>query len=83
MTKARQAAFDNYETTDDHGMHIVGLAKDQSGKEYYIVKNSWGEKNDYKGYIYVSKPYVLYKTTAFLVHKNALPTDLKQKLRLN
>jgi bleomycin hydrolase len=81
--KARQAAFDNYETTDDHGMHIVGLAKDQDGKEYYMVKNSWGDKNDYKGYLYVSKPYVQYKTTAFLVHKSALPTDLKQKLRLN
>ncbi|HRO42195.1 MAG TPA: C1 family peptidase [Flavipsychrobacter sp.] len=79
----RQIAYENYETTDDHGMHIVGLAKDQSGKEYYIVKNSWGEKNDYKGYIYVSKPYVQYKTTAFLVHKNGLPASLKEKLRLN
>ena len=79
----RQIAFNNYETTDDHGMHIVGLAKDQTGKEYYIVKNSWGEKNDYKGYIYVSKPYVQYKTTAFLLHKNALPSGLKDKLHLN
>jgi len=81
--QARQEAFDNYATTDDHGMHIVGLAKDQTGKEYYMVKNSWGEKNDYKGYLYVSKPYVQYKTTAFLLHKNALPSGLKQKLRLN
>ncbi len=79
----RQLAYENYETTDDHGMHIVGLAKDQTGKEYYIVKNSWGEKNDYKGYIYVSKPYVRYKTTAFLVHKNGLPASLREKLRLN
>jgi bleomycin hydrolase len=78
----RQAAYDYYETTDDHGMHIVGEAKDQNGKEYYIVKNSWGEKNDYKGYIYVSKPYVRYKTTAFLLHKDALPQDIKQKLHL-
>jgi bleomycin hydrolase len=77
--KMRQEALDNYETTDDHGMHIVGAAKDQSGKEYYIVKNSWGEKNDYKGYIYVSKPYVLYKTTAILLHKNAIPSDIKSK----
>jgi bleomycin hydrolase len=78
--KMRQEAFDNYTTTDDHGMHIVGTAKDQSGKDYYIVKNSWGEKNDYKGYIYVTKPYVLYKTTAFLLHKNAIPSDIKKDL---
>ncbi len=81
-SKARQAAFDLYETTDDHGMHIVGLAKDQTGKEYYMVKNSWGEKNDYKGYIYVSKPYVLYKTTAFLLHKNAIPSELRAKMKI-
>ena len=81
-SKARQAAFDLYETTDDHGMHIVGLAKDQTGKEYYMVKNSWGEKNDYKGYIYVSKPYVLYKTTAFLLHKNAIPSELPAKMKI-
>lgn len=79
----RQEAFDNYTTTDDHGMHIVGTAKDQTGKEYYIVKNSWGEKNDYKGYIYVSKPYVLYKTTAILLHKKAIPSDLRDKMSLN
>lgn len=78
----RQAAFDNYETTDDHGMHIVGIAKDQNGKEYYIVKNSWGDKNDYKGYLYVSKAYVQYKTTAFLLNKNGLPPDVREKLDL-
>lgn len=77
----RQKAFDNYETTDDHGMHIVGNAKDQTGKEYYIVKNSWGEKNDYKGYIYVSKAYVQYKTTAFLVHKGAVPKEILSKIK--
>ncbi len=82
-SKMRQQALDNYETTDDHGMHIVGWAKDQSGKEYYIVKNSWGEKNDYKGYIYVSKPYVLYKTTAILLHKDAIPSDIRSKLVTN
>lgn len=81
-TKMRQEGLDNYTTTDDHGMHIVGLAKDQSGKEYYIVKNSWGEKNDYKGYIYVSKPYVLYKTTAILLNKKAIPSDIKSKLSI-
>lgn len=78
--KLRQEAFDNYSTTDDHGMHIVGLAKDQTGKEYYIVKNSWGEKNDYKGYLYVTKNYVKYKTTAFLLHKKGIPTDIRKKL---
>ncbi|RYD57993.1 MAG: aminopeptidase [Sphingobacteriales bacterium] len=82
-TKMRQAAFDNYSTTDDHGMHIVGLAKDQNGKEYYIVKNSWGDKNDYKGYLYVTKPYVQYKTTAFLLHKKGIPSDMRSKLGIN
>ena len=82
-SKMRLEAFDNYTTTDDHGMHIVGLAKDQSGKEYYIVKNSWGEKNDYKGYIYVSKPYVLYKTTAILLHKGGIPSEIKSKFVVN
>jgi len=81
--KIRQEAFDNYSTTDDHGMHIVGTAKDQTGKEYYIVKNSWGIKNDYKGYIYVTKAYVLYKTTAFLLHKDAIPSDISHKLNLD
>ena len=80
--KMRQSAFDNYETTDDHGMHIVGIVKDQGGKEYYIVKNSWGEKNDYKGYIYVSKPYVQYKTTAFLLHRKAIPGTIRAKLNI-
>jgi len=76
----RQRAFDNYQTTDDHGMHIVGLAKDQDGKEYYIVKNSWGEKNDYKGYIYVSKAFFQYKTTAILLHKNGIPNAIARRL---
>lgn len=78
----RQAAFDNYETTDDHGMHIVGLAKDQNGKEYYIVKNSWGATNDYKGYLYVTKNYVKYKTTAFLLNKGGIPAGVSKKLGL-
>lgn len=78
----RQLAYDNYETTDDHGMHIVGLAQDQNGKKYYVVKNSWGDKNDYKGYIYVSKAYVLYKTTAILLHKNGVPNRLREKMNI-
>ncbi len=78
--EARQDAFDRYLTTDDHGMHIVGLAIDQNGKEYYIVKNSWGEKNDYKGYLYVSKAYVQFKSTGILLNKKGLPSDIKKKL---
>lgn len=78
----RQKAFDNYETTDDHGMQIVGVAKDQTGREYYIVKNSWGETNDYKGYLYVTKNFVKYKTTAFLLNKNAIQKNIRQKLGL-
>ena len=76
----RQAAFDNYTTTDDHGMHIIGLAKDQTGREYYIVKNSWGETNDYKGFLFVTKNFVKYKTTALMVNKGGIPTELAKKL---
>ncbi len=78
----RQAAFDNYTTTDDHGMHIVGLAKDQNGREYYVVKNSWGTTNDYKGYLHVTKNYVRYKTTAFLLNKKAIPQELRTKMKI-
>ncbi len=78
----RQAAFDDYETTDDHGMQITGVAKDQNGKEYYIVKNSWGLSNDYKGYLYVTKNYVKYKTTAFLLNKKGIPSDLRKKMAI-
>lgn len=76
----RDRAYDNFGTTDDHGMHIVGLTKDQNGKEYYIVKNSWDVNNPYDGYLYVSKAYVQYKTTAFLLHKDAVPSNLKSKM---
>jgi bleomycin hydrolase len=81
-TELRQEAFDNYQTTDDHGMQITGIAKDQNGKEYYIVKNSWGATNDYKGYLYVTKNFVKYKTTAFLLNKKGLPSDIRKKLSL-
>lgn len=77
----REDAFDNYSTTDDHGMHIVGLATDQNGKEYYMVKNSWGDSNDYKGFLYVSKAFFQYKTTAVLLHKNAIPNNTMRKLK--
>lgn len=78
----RQKAFDNYTTTDDHGMHIVGISKDQNGKEYYIVKNSWGATNDYKGYLYMSKEFAKYKATAILLHKKAVPAAIASKLKV-
>jgi bleomycin hydrolase len=78
----RQLAFDNYETTDDHGMHIVGTAKNQDGKVFYKVKNSWGDYNEYDGYFYASKPYVSYKTMSLMVHKDGIPQHIKEKLEL-
>lgn len=79
----RQEAYDNWETTDDHGMHIFGIAKDQNGKEYYMVKNSWGKYGDYKGIWYMTKAYVALKTMDFMVNKNAVPADLLQKIGLS
>lgn len=77
----RQKAFDNFETQDDHGMHIVGTAKDQNGTLYYTVKNSWGkETNQCDGYFYASESYVLYKTTSIMVHKKAIPPAIAKKL---
>jgi len=77
----RQIAFDSQETTDDHGMHITGLYKDQNGTKYFKVKNSWGTNyNDCDGYFYTSFPYVRYKTMNILIHKNAIPKDIKKKL---
>ncbi len=78
----RQKAFDNWQTTDDHGMHIVGLVKDQNGKEYYIIKNSWGTTNDYHGYLYATKEFVRYKTTSLMLHKDGLTKDLKAKINI-
>jgi len=78
----RQKAFENWQTTDDHGMHIVGLVKDQNGKEYYIVKNSWGTTNDYHGYLYATKEFVRYKTTSLMLHKDGLTKDLKAKINI-
>ena len=76
----RQSAFDNWETTDDHGMVIYGTAKDQMGNEYYMVKNSWGDYGDYHGIFYASKAFVRYKTMNIVIHKDALPDAIAQKL---
>lgn len=78
----RQAAYDNYQTTDDHGMQIYGIAKDQTGKKFYMIKNSWGPDNKYKGTWYVSEPFAAYKTMNIVVHKDALPKAIKAKLGL-
>jgi len=77
----RQLAFDNYQTTDDHGLHITGFGKDPNGTPYYYVKNSWGTTgNSYNGFFYVSKPYVAYKTIDILVHKDGIPEEIRKKL---
>lgn len=76
----RQANFENYSTTDDHLMHIVGLALDQNGTKYYLVKNSWGEISDYNGYLYVSESYMRMKTVSVMLHKSALPENSSKKL---
>lgn len=79
----RQKAFDNYETTDDHLMHIVGIAKDQEGNQYFKVKNSWGtEDHIYAGYLFASIPYLKYKTISITVHKDAIPKSIRKKLNI-
>ena len=78
----RQLAYDNYETTDDHGMLIYGLAKDQDGTDYYMVKNSWGDSGKYHGLWYVSKAFARYKTMNIVVNKKALPKSIAENLKL-
>jgi len=78
----RQEAYDNWETTDDHGMQIYGIAKDQTGKEYYMVKNSWGKAGKYEGIWYASKAFVAYKTMNIIVNKNAIPRHILKKMGL-
>lgn len=79
----RQKAFDNYDTQDDHGMHVIGTVKDQNGTLYYLVKNSWGKQsNQCDGYFYASESYMLYKTTSIMLHKKAIPAAIAKKLGL-
>ena len=76
----RQKEFDNYTTTDDHGMHIVGLATDQAGNTFYKVKNSWGVVGKYEGFIYVSRAFIMLRTTNCMVNKNAIPVAIAKKM---
>lgn len=78
----RQQAYDNFQTTDDHGMQIYGIAKDQNGAKFYIVKNSWGETGPYKGFWYASEPFVRYKTMNIVLHRDAIPASIAAKLGL-
>lgn len=78
----RQKGYDNKTTTDDHGMHMFGIAKDQNGTKYYMIKNSWGKTGKYDGIWYISKPFVEYKTMNILVNKNAIPKDIRKKMGL-
>ena len=75
----RQEEYDNWQLTDDHGMLIYGKATDQNGREYYMVKNSWGKTGTYKGIWYMSKNFIIAKTMDFLVNKNAVPKDIRKK----
>jgi len=80
----RTAMFDDWRTTDDHSMHCVGTAQDNNGNKFYLIKNSWGTENsEYKGFFYMSRNFMLAKTLYITVHKDALPAELKAKLRIN
>ena len=78
--ESRQRMFDEKTSTDDHGMHLYGSAKDQNGTKYYLIKNSWGESGNYKGIWYMSENFVKAKTLNFVVNKNAVPKDIQKKL---
>ena len=80
----RTAMFDDWRTTDDHSMHCVGTAQDDKGNKFYLIKNSWGTENsEYKGFLYMSRNFMLAKTLYITVHKDALPMDMKAKLGIN
>jgi len=76
----RQETYDNFQSTDDHLMHLRGMGKDQNGNKYYLIKNSWGPDRIHGGHVYMSRTFFLIKTTAFMVHKDAVPKKLRKKL---
>ena len=78
--ESRQEGFDNKQTTDDHGMHLFGIAKDQNGNKFYMIKNSWGESGKYKGIWYMSENFLKAKTLNIVVNRNAIPKDIRKKL---
>jgi bleomycin hydrolase len=78
----RQKGYDNKTTTDDHGMHITGIYKDQNGVRYLLVKNSWGTDNYPSGYLYVSENYFNWKTINIYLHKDGIPSDIRKKIKL-
>jgi len=80
--KIRQKNFDEWTLTDDHCMHICGLAKDQNGKKYFMEKNSWGVTGEYKGYSYMSDSFMRLRTMSIMVHKNAIPYEIARKIGL-
>jgi bleomycin hydrolase len=81
--ESREAGYDNKTTTDDHGMHITGIVKDQNGTKYYITKNSYGtDRNPFGGYLNMSENYIRAKTIFIMVNKNAIPVEIKTKLGL-
>jgi bleomycin hydrolase len=80
--EARQLGYDNFTTTDDHAMHIIGIAHDRNGTRYYIVKNSWGtDNNPYGGYLYVSESFVRYKTISIILNIEAIPKNIRTKMK--
>jgi bleomycin hydrolase len=78
----RQQLFDRQVTTDDHLMHIIGIVDEKHSGVYYVVKNSWGEISDYKGFVNVSEAYMRANTISFTIHKDALPTDIRRRMSL-
>lgn len=80
----REAMWDDWRTTDDHGMHAVGIAKDENGTTFYLVKNSWGVKDmgPYDGHIYMSEQFLRAKMHSFMVHKDAIPAGIRAKLNI-
>ncbi|PLX23097.1 MAG: aminopeptidase [Salinivirgaceae bacterium] len=79
--EVRQKAFDDYRTQDDHGMHIIGYAKDKSGKVFFKVKNTWGESNDKGGFFWASENYFKYKTLSIMIHQDAVMPEIKEKMK--